>query len=795
MLFWLFLDSIVQTVIHPNLIWESIFNLIKSCVSSTSLTVITMKIETAPASVIQKIDRRTFLKTTGLTATGLVLGLQWACAPSKSNAPFSPNVYLTINSDGSVIIVAHRQEMGTGIRTGLPMIIADELEADWSRVKLVQAVGDEAKYGNQNTDGSFSVRMFFEPMRKAGASARMLLEQAAAQKWNVPVSECKASNHEVVHNSGKKIGFGDLTEAASKLPAPKDEDIALKKKADWRYIGKKLNLYDSPEIVKGTAVYGLDVVKPGMQYAVIARCPVAGGKVKNYSDEEAKKVAGVVKIFEMPASGFPAGFDAPQGGVVVVATSTWAAITARKALQIEWDYGANASYDSAAYLNGLKEKVKKKGNPRRTNGDADKAMRTSATVLDSTYVTQHLSHAPMEVPNATVVVKDGKCEVWAPVQSPQWIRNSVAAALSMDAAHVTVNVTLLGGAFGRKSKPDFVVEAARIAKEMEGTPIKLTWTREDDLAHDFFHACSVQNIKVGFDKNKKVIAWSHRSAFPPIGGTTNTMEIMPSDGELGLGAIDLPYNISNVSVEAIESPARTRIGWLRSVSNIQHAFAIGSMLDEIASFRKLDPVKNLLDLLGPDRNVPLNEYIEKFENYGEPIEKYPCNTARMRGVIELVAAKSGWGKALPKGHGMGICAHRSFLTYVACVVHVAIDDAGKLTIPEAHVAVDCGQVVNRNSVIQQFEGGFIFALSGALKGSISFKEGRSEQANFDTYGVARMEDAPADIQVHLIESDEIPTGVGEPPVPPVAPALANAIFAATGKRFREMPIRLSNTQV
>ncbi len=742
-------------------------------------------------SVIKKIDRRTFLKATGITASGLVLGLQWACTPEKPNTPFTPNVYLTINSDGSILIVAHRQEMGTGIRTGLPMIVADELEADWKKVKLVQAVGDENTYGNQNTDGSFSVRMFFDPMRKAGASARMVLEQAAANKWNVAVGECKAVNHEVVHTSGKKIGFGELTEEASKLPVPKDEDVVLKKKADWKYIGKSMNLYDVPDIVKGTAIYGIDVTQPGLKHAVILRCPVAGGKVKSFSDTEAKKIAGVQKIFEMAASGFPAGFDAPQGGIVIVADSTWAAISARKALQVEWDFGVNGSYDSEAYITELKAKVKKKGNVRRANGSVDKAISGAASLLESTFVTQHLSHAPMEPPNATAIFKDGKCELWAPVQSPQWIRDSVASNLKMDAANVTVNVTLLGGAFGRKSKPDFAVEAALIAKEMEGTPVKVTWTREDDLTHDFFHACSVQQIRVAFDKQNKVTGWNHRSAFPPIGGTTTETETGPSDGELQLGMVDFPYDIPNISCEAVESPAKTRIGWLRSVSNIQHAFAVGSMLDEIATHRKVDPVKNLIELLGADRMIPFGDHVKGFENYGEPLDTFPWSTARLRNVIELAAEKSGWGKELPKGQGMGICAHKSFLTYVACVVHVAVDDAGKLSIVEAHYAVDCGQVVNRNSVIQQFEGGFNFSISGALKGGTSFKEGRSEQTNFDKYLVSRMSDMPGKTFVHLVDSDEKPTGVGEPPVPPVAPALANAIFAATGKRYRELPIKLS----
>ncbi|MCU0396736.1 MAG: molybdopterin-dependent oxidoreductase [Cyclobacteriaceae bacterium] len=743
------------------------------------------------SGILKKIDRRTFLKATGLTTTGIALGLQWACSPGESNASFSPNVYLTINGDGSVVIVAHRQEMGTGIRTSLPMIIADELEADWSRVTIVQAEGDEAKYGNQNTDGSFSVRMFFEPMRKAGATARLMLEQAAARKWGVDVKECKALNHEVVHASGKKLGFGELAAIATELTLPKEEEITLKPKDEWKYIGKAIGLYDVPDIVKGTAIYGLDVVKPGLKYAVIMRCPVAGGKVKSFSDEEAKQVAGVTKIFEMPASGFPAGFDKPQGGIVVVADNTWSAIQARTKLKVEWDYGVNGNYNSDDYINQLKEKVKSKGIVKRANGSADQAIRSAAKVLDAVYVTQHLSHAPMEPPNASALFKDGKCEVWAPVQSPQWIRDSVASALGLDAKNVTVNVTLLGGAFGRKSKPDFAVEAALVAKEMEGIPVKVVWTREDDLTHDFFHACSVQRIEVAFDNQKKVTGWIHRSAFPPIGGTTNSNEITPSGGELQLGMVDFPYAIPNISCEAIESPSRTRIGWLRSVSNIQHAFAIGSMLDEIAAYRKADPVQNLLELLGPDRLIPFNEYMEGFENYGEPLDKFPWSTARLRNVIELAAEKSGWGKSLPKGHGMGICAHKSFISYVACVVHVAIDEEGKLTIPEAHYAVDCGQVVNRNAVINQFEGGFVFALSGALKGNITFKNGQSEQTNFDKYLVARMTDAPGSIHVHLVDSDEKPTGIGEPPVPPVAPALANAIYAATGKRIREFPIKLT----
>jgi isoquinoline 1-oxidoreductase subunit beta len=750
-----------------------------------------------PASVeetiIRKIDRRSFLKATGLISTGIVLGLQMQCSSRKPGVPFSPNVYVTIDGDGLVWIVAHRQEMGTGIRSNLPMVLADELEADWTKVRLVQAVGDEKKYGNQNTDGSFSVRMFFEPMRKAGASARLMLEQAAANQWGISVADCKAVNHEVVNKiTGKKIAFEDLTETASKLQAPKDEDIKLKDKADWKYIGKGLGTYDVPFIVSGTATYGLDAKYDGMKYAVIARCPVAGGKVKSFNADKARAIPGVVKIVELAPSGFPANFHVPMGGIAIIADNTWTAIRARKELEIEWDFGANGDYNTVAYINEMKAKVKQKGKVRRSQGKIDSAMASADKVLESTFVIPHLSHAPMEPPNALAVFKNGKCEVWAPVQSPQWARDSVASSVGLKTEDVTVNVTLLGGAFGRKSKPDFAVEAATLAKET-GMPIKVIWTREDDLTNDFFHAVSVQHIRVAFDKQKKVTGWNHRSVFPPIGGTTSDKQIEPSGGELQLGMVDFPYDIPAIQCESHEAKAKTRIGWLRSVCNIQHAFAVGSMLDEIASYRGVDPVANLLELLGPDRNIEFDKLvtIDKYENYGEPLDKFPWSTKRLRGVIELVRDKSGWGKALPKGNGMGICAHKSFLTYVACVVQVAIDENGKLSIPELHYAVDCGIAVNRNSVVNQFEGGAVFALSGALKTSITFKNGRSEQTNFDTYKVSRMTDAPTEIFVHLVESDEKPSGAGEPPVPPVAAALANAIFAATGKRYRELPITVA----
>ncbi|GJM30891.1 MAG: aldehyde dehydrogenase [Cyclobacteriaceae bacterium] len=743
---------------------------------------------------LSKVDRRDFLKTTSLSATGLILGFHMSCSKPYSEPEqepqyfFKPNAYININDLGEVTIVAHRSEMGTGIRTSLPTVVADELEADWSRVKLVQAVGDQETYGDQNTDGSYSIRMFYMPMRKAGATARMMLEQAAANHWQVDVSECRAENHEVVHKSGdKRLGFGELAQAASELEVPKDEDVKLKDSNDFKLIGKGTSIYDLPEIVNGKAVFGLDANIEGAKVAVVARCPVAGGKVASFNAENALKVPGVVEVFELESPGFPTGFN-PLGGVVVVADHTWAAIKGREALEISWENGINGSYDSADYLNNLARQAKSNGHIRREEGNIKSEFKASNEVLEATYKLPHLSHSTMEPPTALADVKNGKCTIWAPTQHPQWARESVAGALELELADVEVNVTLLGGGFGRKSKPDFVVEAALISKNI-GAPVKVVWTREDDVHHDFYHACSVQHVKVGLSADNKVTAWNHHSVFPSIGGTSSNEAVEPSGQELGLGMIDFPYDIPAICIETHEAKAHTRIGWLRSVCNIQHAFAIGSMLDEVAYARSLDPVDNLLDLLGPDRKIKFDEKMEEFFNYNEPIEDFPANTERMRGVIEMVAKKSGWGKQLPEGQGMGICSHRSFLTYVACVVKVKVD-GNKITIPELHYAVDCGVIVNEDRVRSQFEGGAVYALSGALKSSISFKDGKVVESNFHDYQLARMPDAPEKIFVHIVRNSEKPTGVGEPPVPPVAPALCNAIFAATGKRVRELPIKL-----
>ncbi len=744
---------------------------------------------------IVKLSRRDFVKIGAIGTGGLLLGIPVACNSDNKKlltgnpeAEFVPNVYMHLKGDGELVLIAHRSEMGTGIRTSLPLILADEMEADWTKVKLVQAQGDK-KYGDQNTDGSFSVRMFYPQMRKAAALVKLMLRQAAAKEWQVDVSECTAKNHEVVHQSGKAFGYGYLAEKAANLPVPEESEITLKPKDEFRYINNKTSIYDLEDIVTGKAKYGFDISVPGAKVAVITRNPEAGAGIKSFNPDKALKIPGVVKVYKMETSGFPMGFDKAVGGIVLIAENTWAALKGKAVLEVEWEKGKNAGYDSRAFQSEMQNTSHKEGMKRREQGKINEALKSAETLLETDYLVPHYAHASMETPCAVASYKqEGSCEVWAPVQSPQWVRGAVAKALELDEEKVTINITLLGSAFGRKSKPDFVVEAALISKEIGG-PVKLLWTREDDIRHDFYHFTSAQHIKVSFDKENKVTAWLHRSIFPSIGGTRSADTKSPSNGELSQGMLDMPYNIENVSCETNEALTQIRIGWMRSVANVHHAFAIGSMLDQIAVQRGMDPIDNALDLLGEDRNIDFDAMVEGFRNYNEKLEDFPWNTARFKNVIQTVKEKSGWGKTLGKGKGIGFAAHRSFLTYVACVVEVEVDDEHNIKVPMVHYVVDCGVPVNPERIRAQFEGGAVFGISLVLKSEITVKNGAVEQSNFDNYLVARITDAPLETAVHIIDSDEKPTGVGEPPVPPMLPALCNAIFNATGKQVTRLPFK------
>jgi isoquinoline 1-oxidoreductase beta subunit len=748
---------------------------------------------------IEKISRRSVLKSLGI-AGGLVLAApltsrqafaayQTGAAKMPHGTVVDPRVFVAIATDGIVTIVAHRSEMGTGVRTSLPLIVAEEMEADWSRVKVVQAHGDEVKYGNQDTDGSRSTRHYLIPMRQIGASARTMLEAAAAKRWGVPVAEVKAVNHEVVHSpSGRHIGFGDLATDAAKESVPSVDGLKLKEAKDFRYLGKgQVSIVDLRDITVGAAQYGGDVRLAGMKYAVIARPPVTGGKLKSFDATDAMKVPGVEKVMEVQGWPWPSKFQ-PLGGVAVIARNTGAAIKGRDALKIVWEDGANASYDSAAYRTELEEAARKPGLVVRKEGDADAALKAADKVIVGEYYLPHLAHVSMEPPVAVADVKDGKAEIWAPVQSPGGTREDAAKTLGIPEDNVTVNVTLLGGGFGRKSKCDFALEAALLSKTL-GAPVKVQWTREDDVRHDFLHTVSAERIEAGLDKSGKVVAWRHRSVAPSIASTFAAGAAHEASFELGMGLVDMPFEIANIQCENPEAAAHTRIGWFRSVSNIPRAFAVQSMVGELAHATNRDQKDMLLELIGSPRIVNLDS-VKDLWNYGEPYDSYPIDTARLRHVVEHVADKGGWGRTVPKGHGLGIAAHRSFVSYIATIVEVSVGDKGKLTVHQVDTAIDCGTYVNPERIQSQIEGAAIMGLSLARYGEVTFKDGKVQQGNFDNFPVIRMDEAPLVTNVHIVPAnpDVPPSGAGEPGVPPFAPALVNAIFAATGKRIRTLPI-------
>ncbi|MFC5192777.1 molybdopterin cofactor-binding domain-containing protein [Algoriphagus aquatilis] len=738
-------------------------------------------------------SRRDFLKIGSLATGGFLLGINFQCSGPKGDVvTFAPNVYISFGSDNQVTLIAHRSEMGTGIRTSLPMIMADEIGADWSKIKIVQGEGDEDKYGNQNTDGSFSVRMFFEPMRKAGATARHMLIQAAAAKWGVDPAECYTENSEVhLKESRKKVKFGDLVQDLLVMPLPDPATIKTKELSEYKLVGTDVAIYDAKDIATGKAVFGADVNLPNMQIAMISRSPVVGAKIISYNDAKALAVPGVTQVVKIEGTGIPAGLDKPLEGLAVLASNTWAAKKGREALEIEWDLGPNQEYNSTAQLEAMAKSTLQNGKVRRERGNFNAAKSGAAKSLDKTFKIPFFAHATME-PIAVIAdyKGDGSVEIWAPTQHPQWARGAVAGALGIEIDKVKMNVTLLGGGFGRKSKPDGVVEAALLSKAAK-TPVRVQWTREDDLHHDFYHSHSAQRIVATLDGAGKLTGWNQHSVFPAIGATGNPDELHPSDGELGLGCTDFPFDVPNIRIETHESKAHTRIGWLRSVSNINHAFAAQCMMDEIAEARGVDPIQQAIELLGEDRDLNFAEETGgKYENYGEKIEDFPWNTGRMKKVIQAVSEKSNWSQNLAAGKAMGFAAHKSFLTYVACVVMVEKDANGNLSIPEVHYAVDCGVGVNTDRIKSQFEGGAQFATSLAMTSAITFDKGQVQQHNFDSYQIIRMPQAPKKIEVHIVPSTEKPTGVGEPPVPPYIPALANAVYKLTGNRIYELPFKI-----
>jgi isoquinoline 1-oxidoreductase beta subunit len=702
-----------------------------------------------------------------------------------NGAAFHPNLWVGIATDGTIYIVAHRSEMGTGIRTSLPLALADELDADWNRVKIEQAIGD-ARYGSQDTDGSQSIRGFFDIVRQAGATARLMLVQAAAAQWKVSPADCETEPHAVVHRaSGIKLGYGELAVAASKLPVPAKGDVKLKQPGQWRFIGKGAPSYDINDVCTGKAGFGMDARVPGMVYASIEHPPVLGGQVKSVDDKEALKVAGVRQTVAVDPFKPPHAFQ-QLGGVAVIADNTWAALQGRRKLNIEWDHGPNAGYNSTDFKKELQEAARKPGKVARNIGDVDAAFSKGGKTLEAEYYVPHLAHASMEPPAAVAEFRDGKVVAWAPTQNPQAVQDTVAKALGIPKEAVTCNVTLLGGGFGRKSMPDYVAEAAILSKKV-ARPVKVVWTREDDIKFDYYHAVSAMYMKAAVDGGGRPTAWLQRSAFTPITSSFVPGANYGGAGELGMGWVDIPFDIPNLRVENGPATAHVRIGWLRSVANIYHAFAIQSFANELAVAAGRDPVDYLLDLIGQSRVINLKDV--GYPNYGSSPEAYPIDTARIRKVVEIAAEKSGWGKRkMGKGWGLGIAVHRSFVTTVASVVEVEVNGDGRIIIPRVDTVVDAGLVVNPVAVKAQFEGAAVFGTSIARTGEITATGGKVDQSNFHNYRVTRMADAPRQTNVYLVENNAPPGGVGEPGVPPFVPALCNAIYAATGKQIRELPL-------
>jgi isoquinoline 1-oxidoreductase subunit beta len=738
------------------------------------------------------VSRRGFIAGLSAASAGLALGLgnsKSANAKIMELTPsFAPNAFVQIDTGGLVTIVCHRSEMGQGIRSSLPVLIADELGANHANVRVVQGDGD-IKYGDQNTDGSTSIRDFYDAMRQVGAVARTMLITVAAKRWKVPVNRLNAHD-DAVHDpiSKRKTPFAELVVEAATLPVPSAKNVKLRPNSELTSVGSNLPLRDAPAFVTGAALYAADIKLPSMLVAVIARPPAVFGSVDKLDDSKARAIAGVKQIMQIASSNAPA-LSKPLGGVAVLADNTWAAMRGRAALEITWNGGDNGAVDSSVHTDAMIAAVKTSGSVVRNIGDANAALSSASKTVEATYLVPQLAHAAMEPPAAIARFVDGKCEVWTCTQSPQDAVDEVASALGIDKSKVTVHVTFLGGGFGRKSIPDYVVEAALLSRDAK-VPVRVQWTREDDIRHGYFHAPSAQLLTAGIDGNGAVTAWRHRIAYPSIGSTFLPTTNQPQAFELGQGILDLPLNIANVTVETCKALAPARIGWMRSVANIQQAFAVQSFIAELAHETKRDQRDMLLQILGPTTQTVTTKSlgVKDVPNYGASLTQHPISLPRFHRVIDTVCNDAQWDAKRRAGVAVGLAVHRSFLSYVAVIVSVKKGPRGNIVVDEAWIAADCGTLINADRVRSQFEGAFTFGQTIALHGAITMKNGAVEQSNFRDYPLIRIGETPRNVHVNLIRHDGPPGGVGEPGVPPVAPAIANAVFALSGQRLRKLPI-------
>jgi isoquinoline 1-oxidoreductase beta subunit len=738
------------------------------------------------------LNRRQFLKTSAIGA--LVLGTYFVGSAPRAFAGVleqpseqakRANLFIALRPDGMVEITCHRSEMGQQIRTAIAQIVADEMEAAWDKVVVIQGKGDP-KYGDQNTDGSRSIRYNMQRLREMGASVRYMMQHAAAKYWKVEPQTCKANQHVVTHSSGKTLAYKDLIDLALGITPPEPDKLTLKTRKEWRYINTGMAHIDLTDLVTGKATFAADVREPKALVAIIERPPVVGGVVKSFDASAAKAINGVVDVIEMPVPKGAPQFQ-PKGGIAIVAKNTWAAWQARKALNVVWDDGKNGDYNSESFKKSLLQTVNEPQAHVREKGDTTSVLAKSSNRLVADYYAPHLTQAPMEPPCATAMYNKDSVDIWAATQNPQADMKTVAALLGMDESKINVHVTMLGGGFGRKSKPDFSAEAAYISMKT-GKPIRVQWTREDDIQHSFYHAVSAQHIEASLNEKGNIEAYLHRTAFSPIMSTFQEGASAPGGFELDLGFTDNPILTPNMKLERGEAPAKARIGWMRSVTNIFHAFAVQSFINEAAHKAGKDSKDYLLETIGPARTIDFASQNANYNNYGGDKAVYPLEISRLRHVIEKVAEISKWGRKLPKGRGLGIAAHRSFLTYVATVVEVEVSDAGDLNVIKSWVAIDAGTVVNTDTVKNQTQGGSIYGITTAISDGITFDKGRVQQSNFHDYRVPRMSDSPLEVEVEIIQSDAPPAGVGEPATPVYAPALCNAIFSACGKRIRQLPI-------
>jgi isoquinoline 1-oxidoreductase beta subunit len=735
-----------------------------------------------------RIDRRSFLKVTAAGAGGVLIGLYvqpQAAAQNRGGPPVpppDPHTYIKIAADGTVTIVAKNPEVGQGIKTMLPMLIAEELDADWKSVKIEQADFDDTKYAGQIAGGSTATPTNWIPMRQAGAAGRAMLITAAAQTWSVPESECITTSGRVYHKaSNRSLGYGELAGKMAALPMPDLKTLKLKDPADFKIIGVSQTQRELPNILTGKPIFGIDVVVPDMLYAVFEKCGVFGGKVVSSNIDDIKKLPGVKNAFvvtrpDITDTVIP-GDPGLENGIAIVAETWWHAQSARKKLQVNWDEGPRANYSSAGFAQRAQELNKQA--PQRTirkDGEPDAAMSGAAKVVEAAYSYPFIAHAPLEPQNCTAHFKDGKCEIWTNSQIPGSGRRLAAQALGIPESDVTLHMVRGGGGFGRRLTNDYVAEAAYISKQA-GVPVKLLWSREDDMAHDYYRPGGFQFLKAGLDPQGKIVAWHNHF-------------ISYGDGDRfvsagAMGPTEFPQRfIPNYHLQASVQPLGIRTGSLRAPSSNAFGFVIQSFIDELAHAAGKDPVEFRLALLDSATSAE-----QGLDDRGRP----GLNAGRMKGVVQLVAEKSNWGKrTLPKGTAMGVAFHYSHLGYFAEVAEVAVDAANKVKINKIWVAADVGsQIINPSAAENIIQGGIIDGLSELMDQEITVEKGRVVETNYHQHKMVRLTQAPPIIEVHYLKTDNTPTGLGEPAMPPVLPAVANAIFTATGQRVRSLPIAKS----